>query len=547
MPRVAERLPDLFGFELFLWIGALLLAALVAGTVLYSVITWFRRGASDKTRRTWYELRRWSERNASILLSLTVVALLVGSVPVVAAMLEGWLSAAGPVAVATGIVTALRHFLKSSTSASPVPVGISVSLGAGLFLYGIVLVSFQIAFYLFPFALDPVFALALLIGFPVVTGSLVNLNYVSIHRYYRDRLMETFMPDIAHALKNETGAALGADGANLQEVCDPSSPRSPYHILNTNVVLVNSDNQTYKSRGGDNFILSPLYCGSGATGWSPTTAFMDGKMTLATAVAVSGAAVNPNTGVGGAGLTRNPVLSLVMSLLNLRLGYWAWHPDPGKRPFNVPNHFRPGAYAFWSALGFRGLGFDECRPFLALSDGGHFENTGVYELVRRRLKLIIVCDGGQDLDFSFSDFQTTVRRIEDDFGARIKVLAGATPDDIVPVTAIGTQGVYPKGAGFAQQGHMVGLITYADGTEGTLIYLKTTLLKDVSFKVKGYAAQDPDFPNQSTADQFFDEVQFEAYRELGFSIADGMLDASAPAGTPGAAPQTNLGDLIKGF
>ncbi len=263
-----------------------------------------------------------------------------------------------------------------------------MSLGAGLFLYGIAPGFLSDCIFPVSLRIDRVFAFALLIGFPVVTGSLVDLNYVSIHRYYRDRLMGTFMPDIAHALNNETGAALGADGANLQEVCDPSSPRSPYHILNTNVVLVNSDNQTYKSRGGDNFILSPLYCGSGATGWSPTTAFMGGKMTLATAVAVSGAAVNPNTGVGGAGLTRNPVLSLVMSLLNLRLGYWAWHPDPGKRPFNAPNHFRPGAYAFWSALGFRGLGFDECRPVPPGEErtGLHSRSTAVPRSVRKSLR-----------------------------------------------------------------------------------------------------------------------------------------------------------------
>jgi hypothetical protein len=538
---IQERLPELLGFELFLWFGAVILGLLVLGTVGYSVLSWFRRGASDTTRQAWYALRRWSEHTSAILLPVMVATLLIGSLPIVAALLHGWLDAAGTLAVVTGIVVAFRHFLKSCTSDSPVPLGVSVSLGAGLFLYGIVLVSFQVAFFVFPFGIDRALALALLIGLPAVTGWMVDLNYVSIHRYYRDRLMETFMPDIPDALKNKTGAALGADGATLQEVCDTADPRAPYHIVNTNLVLVNSEIATYKNRGGDNFILTPLYCGSNATGWSPTPQFMGGKMTLATAVAISGAAVNPNTGVGGAGLTRNPFLSLVMSLLNLRLGYWAAHPDQTRSPFHCPNHFRPGAYAFGSSLGFRSLGFNEHRTFLQLSDGGHFENTGVYELVRRRMKLIIVCDGGADPDFSFSDFQTTVRRTEDDFGARIKVVEGATPDQIVPV--IGEKAVYPKGAGFAQQGHMVACITYADGSSGTLIYLKTTLLKDVSFKVKGYAAQDPDFPDQSTADQFFDEVQFEAYRELGYSIAEKMLDSPLPDDA-GVQPQGTLGELI---
>jgi len=540
----AHRLPELLGFELFLVLGAVILVLLMAGTVGYSVLSWFRRGASETALRAWYWLRRRSEQLSAKLLPSMVVLLLIGSLPVVAALLHGWLQAAGPLAVVTGIAVAFHYFLKSCSSENPIPVGLLVSLGAILFLYGIVLVSFQIAFFLFPFTLDPAVAAALLVVLTVVTGWMVNLNYVSIHRYYRDRLMETFMPDIPEALKNRTAAAKGADGATLQAVANVTDPRAPYHIVNTNLVLVNSGIDACKERGGDNFILAPLYCGSNATGWRATPGFMGGKMTLATAVAISGAAVNPNTGVGGEGVTRNPFLSLVMSLLNLRLGYWACHPDPKKGPCHSPNHFRPGAYAFGSALGFRSLGFHEHRTFLQLSDGGHFENTGVYELVRRRLRLIIVCDGGADPEFSFSDFQTTVRRIEDDFGARVKVLDEATPDQIVPVAGDGKRGVYPKGAGFAEQGHMVGRITYADGSTGTLIYLKTTLLRDVSFKVKGYAAQDPDFPDQSTADQFFDEVQFEAYRELGYSIAEKMLESPVPGQGTGGSPQQSLGDLI---
>ena len=76
----------------------------------------------------------------------------------------------------------------------------------------------------------------------------------------------------------------------------------------------------------------------------------------------------------------------------------------------------------------------------------------------------------------------------------------------------------------AQQGHIVGEITYADGTEGTLIYLKTTLVPGLRVELMGYKGANPDFPDQSTADQFFDEEQFEAYRELGHVIASRMID-----------------------
>jgi hypothetical protein len=212
-------------------------------------------------------------------------------------------------------------------------------------------------------------------------GWFANINYTSIHRYYRDRLMESFMPDIDRALGDETGAAFGADVAKLTDLIDRRDPQphGPYHIINANVVLTDSSKRVYENRGGDCFILSPFYCGSNATGWCRSEVFCEGKMTLATAVAISGAAVNPNTGVGGTGLTRARLVAFVMALLNLRLGYWAGHPARDKHPGRGPNHFLPGAYAFGNLTGLKGLGFNEHRSFLQLSDGGHFENTGVYE------------------------------------------------------------------------------------------------------------------------------------------------------------------------
>ncbi len=106
------------------------------------------------------------------------------------------------------------------------------------------------------------------------------------------------------------------------------------------------------------------------------------------------------------------------------------------------------------------------------------------------------------------------------------MLDNATPDQVVPVPVKGP--VYPKKAEYAEQGHMVGCIRYPDGSHGWLIFLKTTLIRDLSFKVKGYAAQNKEFPDQSTIDQFFDEVQFEAYRELGYRLTETMLAAPAP-------------------
>ncbi len=516
-----SKKPRLILFEAILWLGLFTFALLAILATIYSILTWFSQGNEAKTRNEWYARRSTAEKFVAILFPLGIVSLMVGLLPLAGTFLHSWLAGAAPLAAVVGAAIALRDFMSSGTKEDSRTPGALVGVGAGLFLYGVLVSSYLLAQALLD-AWDshlPVIAVAAAV---FILGWFVNLNYVSIHRYYRDRLMETFMPDIEDAQGQRTGRALGANTACLHEISNPERPHGPYHIVNSNVVLVSSKDPVYRNRGGDNFILSPLYCGSNATGWRRTENYMSGRLTLATAVAISGAAANPNTGVGGVGLTRNLFVSLVMSLLNLRLGYWADHPNPEHLLSHLPNHFRPGAYALSNAMGAEGGGYQENRDFVQLSDGGHFENTGLYELIRRRVKLAIVCDGGADQEFSFSDMQTTVRRIEDDFGARIKILEPDTPDQVVPDAPLPPR--YPPRSGLARQGHMLASISYADGSKGWLIFMKTTLIEDVSFKVKGYVAQNPSFPDESTADQFFDEVQFEAYRELGFCIADKMLD-----------------------
>lgn len=534
-PGIQGRVGELLGYELFLWLGLLMIAISLLITIIYSLATFFRRGRTAAGKKFWYDKRRWIESLSSWTIPITVLLFAIGSLPIVASFLTYKLSALGPLAIIGGFTTALRSFLKSVSSEKNTQLGILVPVGAVLFLYGVFVLCFQIAFYHVP---DYPLSMAIVFLVSVATGLIVNLNYISPHRYYRDRLMETFMPDIANAEKNVTGSAKGADSAAMQDISNPDNADSLYHIVNTNVVLVNSDaeNTNYKMRGGDNFILSPLYCGSSATGWCPTKEFMDGKMTLATAVAISGAAANPNAGVGGEGLTRNKFLSLVMSLLNLRLGYWAHNPlnapkylNPGrlrsksddaprKRTLKLPNHFWPGGYSFLNAVG--GCGFTEKRSFIQLSDGGHFENTAIYELIRRRCRLVLASDAGADPKFSFSDLQTLNQRVQDDFGAEIKIIPGYTPDEIMPRDQDG----YPQKLPRAKRGYMLAVIKYADDSKGLLVFLKTTLLDKVTFKVKGYAAQHPDFPDQSTGDQFFDAIQVEAYRELGFQTARQMAE-----------------------
>ena len=166
------------------------------------------------------------------------------------------------------------------------------------------------------------------------------------------------------------------------------------------------------------------------------------------------------------------------------------------------------------------MGHHEDGWFLELSDGGHFENLGLYELVRRRARLIVVCDGAQEPDFAFEDLQCARRRIAADFGATLDLTAG-TLERLIPRK---TDPRFPESdLRLAQSGHVIGRIRYADDSSATLIYLKTALIEGLPLALSAIAGANLAFLDQLTADQFFDEEQFEACRELGYRIATAMM------------------------
>jgi hypothetical protein len=210
---------------------------------------------------------------------------------------------------------------------------------------------------------------------------------------------------------------------------------------------------------------------------------------------------------------------MLMALMNLRLGFWLPNPNEGTRrrwwrrschkAFRA-NHFEPGLKEVL------GASLKETSPVCLLSDGGHFENLALYELVRRRARLIVLCDGTADPEYAFVDLQNALARVGTDFGARIEFDPAETLRCFMP----SIDAVYPRDVRLSKSAYAVAAITYADGSSGHLMYLTTALCEGLRLKLLGYKGANWDFPDQSTADQFFDEEQFEAYRELGYFIAN---------------------------
>ena len=445
----------------------------------------------------------------------------------------------------SGLLGYLRSGKSDESGSSGVSLGLIAGIGTTLLAYGVALGAYVVAIHVLAdgrlhfFNLEIRWWYVAIAAF--VVGWIANINYISLHRYYRDRLMESFMPDVGRAANDKMGAAREADRTPLHDMCDyASGAEGPYHLVNSNVVLLDSKITRYRGRGGDSFILSPLYCGSAATGWQQTHKFAGGSMTLSTAMAISGAAANPNTGAGGEGPTRGRALSFLMSMLNIRLGYWAKTVRSGKLNRLLPgraNFFIPG---LWEVLG---MHLDEKSGYLMLTDGGHFDNLAIYELIRRRTKVIVLFDGVADIGYRFKDFGSLAERIRTDFGATIDI----DLDRLVP----NHEATYPAAAKFAEAAFSVGRIQYSSGAEpgeGYLLYIKGTLVEGLPNDIYAYKAVNETFPDQSTADQVFDEKQFEAYRELGYQLTKRMiLRAGELANSPASTPEDEWLRAAVGF
>jgi hypothetical protein len=160
----------------------------------------------------------------------------------------------------------------------------------------------------------------------------------------------------------------------------------------------------------------------------------------------------------------------------------------------------------------------ENERWVYLSDGGHFENLGIYEMVRRRCRVIVVSDAGSDPKYDFDDLGNALRKIWIDLGVRI---------DFVGLDRLKKRFRRRPTPAQDQPYWAVGRIRYHDadsaGEDGLLLYIKAGLHGTECMDVLSYAATHKEFPHESTANQFFTESQFESYRALGFEIAYKML------------------------
>lgn len=367
-----------------------------------------------------------------------------------------------------------------------------------------------------------VLALLSLGFFITLLGLITNPNATSFHRFYRKQLADAFL--------HFAGTRMNTRLHKLEHT-NEDEDMAPYPLINTTLNLLSSKDPNFLgSKASDYFLLSPKFCGAKLVGYVPTAQTKGYReLTLPSAITISAAAVNP-----GMGAYSNRLLSFITTLLNLRLGFWIWNPMKLNSKYPVP--WWP-SYFFYELFGY----ISTDKLMVNISDGGHIENLGVIELLRRRCRLIIAVDAEADPDYTFGALENLSVRARNELGIDIRFRPDQIPEETIrPKPSHGYSDRRFAVADMYQLWDKVEgpngeeIVHYENNKIGTFVYVKSSVtapvgrpeiaredwLKYGTYKYKIYK---PAFPHESTADQFFDPIQWESYYQLGQWLAADIL------------------------
>jgi hypothetical protein len=361
-----------------------------------------------------------------------------------------------------------------------------------------------------------------------LTSWRVDINDFSMHAFYRDRLARCYLG--ASNSNPSPDPFTGFDERDASEETrlarfKPSEGYyGPYPIFCTALNLIAGGDLAWQERKAASFMFSPLFSGYELprssvkperrwlryNGFSRTEsyAYQPRGIHVKTAAAISGAAVSPSSGYHS-----KPATAFLMTLFNVRLGWWLLNPrrfeedgtrhKSDRRPAPTPRFAlkQLGAELFSQ--------IDSTSKYVYLTDGGHFDNMGLYELVRRRCRFIVICDSEQDGEQAFDGLAMAIRKCRTDFGAEVTL-------DVRSLRSA-------AGSPYSSRHVVAGTIKYPGAigdrsTEGVVLYVKSSLTGDEPADILSYQREHTHFPHDSTLNQWFTESQFESYRRLGLHV-----------------------------
>jgi hypothetical protein len=406
-------------------------------------------------------------------------------------------------------------------------------------------------------------AAAVLGGILLALGYLMDANKLSLHYFYRDRLVEAYLQTEGPAsgakhgpleIKRDNGemrlqelhgilrgkpdekrdgqcsnksttpaevfqqrTVAKSSWLERLKLADPAmvdtapfpgaATAAPYHLISTCLNLTTDRDMRFRSRKSDIFIFSKLFCGSEATDFVDTGLYRSGGTKLARAMTISGAAADSAMGAGS-----YFAQSFASTLFNIRLGQWLENPAyrGGATVHRRENRVFWPWYMLMEILGMA----DARRRLIHLSDGGHTgDNLAIVPLLQRRCGLIVVVDAECDPSYGFGSLMNALHYAEVDMRIRVEIdLTPLVPDEKGQTRAHFVRGTihYPKNPS-------------CKACRGVLLLCKSSVTaRDAEF-LRQFQKKHPAFPQESTADQFFSEAQFEAYRSMGAAMAQDLM------------------------
>ncbi|MCX5302069.1 hypothetical protein OG304_01180 [Streptomyces sp. NBC_00160] len=393
-------------------------------------------------------------------------------------------------------------------------------------------------------------------GLPVallVLPFLIDQTTFSLHPFYRQRLAGAFAVRRAVLKDGSVG------GLPYDYNAEPTSlstharkvDRFPQVIFAASAA-VSLRNRTAPGRPAVPFTFASDYVGGPDTGWVRTSTMeatarplIRRDITVQSAVAVSGAAFASAMG------TQTMFFERLLALSNLRLGTWVPNPaylaelakyGPDWTMPRLPR-MRRLRYQLQELVG----RYSDTSPMLLCTDGGHFDNLGLVEMLRLRCRTIYVIDSSGDTPPLATTLAQAVTLAYEDLGVVIEFpkeeVLKLVPGSAAPLKP--TEGMAALNARFSASCVVTGTIKYPEpvlfdpdappSDEGTIIFAKANLTPDMSYELLSYALKEKAFPRQATFDQWFDHAQFDAYRALGHFLgtAAGKAGKAGKAGAGG--------------
>ena len=375
----------------------------------------------------------------------------------------------------------------------------------------------------------------------------VDIDEFSLHAFYRNRLSRCYLG--ASNIPRNPNPFTGFDDADtevaLSDLLPSDGYEGPFPIFCAALNLTFGEDLAWQERKAASFAFTPLFSGYDVP-WTAskkenlklrfngfvktaTYAYPKPGIHINTAAAISGAAVSPNMGYHS-----STAVAFLMTMFSVRLGWWISNPrvlnedgsalgDPSDYPWPSPR------VSLWS-LGKELFGMaNDTRNYVYLSDGGHFDNMGLFELVRRRCRYIVICDAEDDHGLTFGGIGMAIRKCRVDFGAEISL-------DLRCVQ-------HGKDSEYSSDHCVVGTIKYPEDSArseppGIVVYIKSSLTGDEPADVLNYKKEHPFFPSETTLNQWFTESQFESYRRLGHHVCFSVLEPALRSSTGGCSCST---------